>query len=84
MKFFLELSLIGQGNLVNVAVIRSGICKQCLLEGNFVVIVDITLLLEIVPVFLGLLLSSLEISGFINNSLLGRVNLSKENPDNTL
>ena len=75
MKFFLELSLLGLGNLVNVAGISSGICKQGLLEGNFVFTVVIVLLLEIVPLFLGLLLCSLEIKGLINNSFLGRVNL---------
>ena len=58
-EFFLELSLLSLGNLINVAAIFFGICKQGLLEGDFVVAVVITLLLEIGPFLLCLLLCSL-------------------------
>ena len=70
-EFFLELSLLGLGNLINVAAISSGICKQGLLEGDSVVTVVIILLLEISPLLLGLFLCSLEIRSLVNNCLLG-------------
>jgi hypothetical protein len=71
-EFFLKLSLLSLGNLINVAAISFGICKQGLLEGDSVVIIVIALFLEIGPFLLCFFLCSLKIRSLVNNCLLGR------------
>ena len=77
-EFFLELGLLGLGNLVDVAAVCFSISKQNLLEGDFVVTVVIIFLLEVVPLLFGFFLSSLEIRSLVNYLLgRGRLNLSR-------